>query len=302
MISQKVDCVFNGIYHLGEGPIWNMQFQKLYWTNIYQRRIWVYDPTTQQSRIFWEGDHQVGGFAFTRAGGMVFCTDHGVYLFSSNQVSRLLGEQIPRLLFNIPMAPDEIFNDITVDPSGRIFAGTLDRKFSTGTLFRLEKGKLPVQVLTGVRCSNGMTFSMDEKFFFHTDSLRYAITRYDYDLATGKIGRPMVFYQGDESQGVPDGITLDSENHLWVAFWDASVVRWLNPSGKSVEEIPIPAKQPSSVMFGGTNLTDLYITSACEGAEDITSGYDEKGVFLGGPMYRYRASVPGRAEWLADLE
>jgi sugar lactone lactonase YvrE len=302
MSSQKVDCIFNGICHLGEGPVWKMQTQQLFWTDIYQRRIWVYDPATQQSRIFWEGVHQVGGFAFTRTGGLVLCTDHGVFLLSPDQVSRLPDKQVPRLLFNIPLAPAEMFNDITVDPAGRIFAGTLDRKFFTGTLYRLEKSRQAVPILTNVRCSNGMTFSMDEKFFFHTDSLRHAITRYDYDLATGEIGRPMVFYQGDESQGLPDGITLDTEDHLWVAFWGASVVRRLNPSRKIVEEIPVPAKQPSSVMFGGTNLTDLYITSACEGAADITSGYDEKGVFLGGPLYRYRASVQGRSEWLADFE
>ena len=57
MSFQKVDCVYNGVCHLGEGPVWTVQTQQLYWTDIYQRRLWVYDPATQQSRIFWEGEH-----------------------------------------------------------------------------------------------------------------------------------------------------------------------------------------------------------------------------------------------------
>jgi sugar lactone lactonase YvrE len=306
MNNKTLNCVFPGICHLGEGPLWYPVTHQLYWTDIYQRRIWVYHPATNQSRLFWEGDQQVGGFAFTRAGGMVLCTDRGVYLLDAGQVGRLQDgktqQAAPRQLFNISLAPDEVFNDITVDPMGRIFAGTINRKLWSGSLYRLEKGREPVVVLTDVACSNGMTFSMDEKYFFHADTLRYRITRYSYERTSGEIGHPTTYYQGDKSQGGPDGMTLDSEDHIWAAFWGASVVRRLSPMGQVIEENPVPAKQPSSVMLGGDDLTDLYITSACEGAVDITTGYDEHGIFLGGPLYHWKASVKGRLEWLADFE
>lgn len=81
-----------------------------------------------------------------------------------------------------------------------------------------------------------------------------------------------------------------------------NLVRRLSPAGTIVDEIKIPAKQPSSVMFGGEQLDQLYITTACQGAADLNTGMDKNGVFLGGKTYRCRMDVCGRAEWLADFE
>lgn len=289
--------VFDGICHLGEGPIWNVQEQKLYWTDVYNKKIWVYDPVDNAGSLFWEGAHQVGGFAFTESGGMVLCADGGVFLIDPADMGKT--DARPKLIHDIPLEPGERFNDITVDPRGRIFAGTVGGGKAVAKLFRLEKNKDPVTVLTGLSCSNGMTFSMDEKTFFHTNTGTWQISRYKYDADSGEISGPTVFFQGTEPQGYPDGHTLDSEDHIWVAFWGASVVRRFNPAGEIVDEIPVPAKQPSSVMLGGSELSELYITSACEGAVDLEKGTDAGGNFLGGPLYRYRTSIRGRPEWLA---
>jgi sugar lactone lactonase YvrE len=300
MKSKDVICIHSGICHLGEGPVWNEEYQKLYWTDIYNRQIWMYDPQEKTSRIFWKGDYQTGGFAFTRSKGIVLCTDKGVFKMSIG-ADGLPGNK-PELLFRIPMAANEMFNDITVDPEGRIFAGTILRPdMAGGTLYRFEKGKSPVTVMKNLHCSNGMTFSMDEKFFFHTDSRPKTITRYDYDRKTGEINNPKVYFQGTPEMGSPDGITLDSMGNIWAAFWGGGCVRRIDTDGRIAEEIEVPAKQPSSVMFGGGNLDKLYITSACENADDIISGRNEDGTFLGGPVYMCTPGVIGRAEWLADF-
>jgi sugar lactone lactonase YvrE len=290
-----IECVFPGICHLGEGPLW--RDGRLYWTDIYERRIWVYDPAAERSRLFWQGDLQVGGFAFNRDGSLVLCTHRGVYRLGVD--SNGVPEEQPRLLYHVPLAEKEMFNDITTDPEGRIYAGTLDRSRPTGCLYRLERGREPVRLLEGIGCSNGMTFSLDQRFFFHTDSNARRITRYTYDRSTGAISSPSVFFQGSAPDGLPDGLTLDAEDHLWVAFWGASAVRRLDPAGKIVQEVRFPARQVSSVMFGGPGLEDLYVTSAAENAADLATGRDADGVFLGGPLYRFRPRVRGRPEWLA---
>jgi sugar lactone lactonase YvrE len=64
----KIECVYPGICHLGEGPYWHAGQRRLYWTDIYGRRLWVHDPDSGQSRVFWRGGLQVGGFAFNRDG------------------------------------------------------------------------------------------------------------------------------------------------------------------------------------------------------------------------------------------
>jgi len=296
----NVEIVHEGICHLGEGPVWNVQRQKLYWTDIYNRKIWVYDPALRAEAVFWSGELQVGGFAFTRTGNMVLCTHKGVFLQKLDGEGE--PEQEPQLLFEIDLRENEMFNDITVDPKGRIFAGTLLRPdFEHGTLYRLEKGKEPGIVLKDLYCSNGMTFSMDQRYFFHTDSNRYRITRYDYDSETGDICNPYVYFRGNAGMGSPDGITLDSEDHVWAAFWGGGCVRRIAPSGEIVSEIALSARQPSSVMFGGKDLEELYVTSAAENAQNILTGYDSSGSFAGGQVYRLKPGVAGREEWLADF-
>ncbi len=297
---RNVEIVHEGICHLGEGPVWNVQRQRLYWTDIYNRRIWVYDPALEAESVFWSGELQVGGFAFTRAGAMVLCTHKGVFLQKLNGEGN--PEQEPQLLFDVNLKENEMFNDITVDPKGRIFAGTILRPdFQHGTLYRLEKGKEPQVVLKDLYCSNGMTFSMDRKYFFHTDSNRHRITRYAYDRETGDICNPNVYFQGNAQMGSPDGITLDSEDHVWAAFWGGGCVRRIDPSGRVVAEIALPARQPSSVMFGGKDLQELYVTSAAENAQNILTGYQSDGSFAGGQVYRLKPGVSGREEWLADF-
>jgi Gluconolactonase len=300
MNSKKTICIHKGICHLGEGPIWNTANQKLYWTDIYNKRIWEYDPQNKSSRVFWSGEHQIGGFAFTRTGGIVLCSDKGV--FKLNVDSSGKPEETPSLLFDISFKKNEMFNDITVDPQGRIFAGTIIRPDLTdGTLYRLEKGKKPVVVMKNLQISNGMAFSTDEKYFFHTDSGIQRITRYEYDGATGEISNPRVHFQGTPEMGSPDGMTLDREGDIWAAFWGGSCVRRIDTTGRIAEEIYVPAKQPSSVMFGGTNLDELYITTACESADDIEIGYNKDGTFLGGPVYMCTPGAVGRPELLADF-
>ncbi len=312
-----IKCIFNGICHLGEGPVWNVRLQRLFWSDIYNRRIWMYDPASGACNIFWEGAYQVGGFAFTRSARVVLCSDKGVYLLADADDRLMNGSALrgfvgsehfdtvraePTLLFDIPMSENEMFNDITVDPTGRIFAGTISRPdLKDGTLYRFEKGKKPVAMLKNLHCSNGMTFSRDERHFFHTDSTFRTITKYDYDRDSGDIYHPCPYFIGTPEMGSPDGMTMDSEGFIWVAFWGGSHVRRLDPEGRVATEIELPVKQPSSVMFGGMNLNELYITTACESADNIITGYNNDGVFLGGPVYSCIPGVAGRAEWLADF-
>lgn len=299
-MKRTLECIFEGICHLGEGPIWNITEHKFYWTDILNKHIWQFDPSSGKSLMFWEGSVMVGGFAFTRQQAMILCAEDGVYMLEDKSLGNRQGKL--RRLHHIPMQPHERFNDITTDPRGRILAGTLVQGGGGGCLFRIEKDKEPVKILEGISCSNGMTFSLDQKTFFHTNTGKRRVTAYDYDLKTGNIFNPRVFFQGTEAQGYPDGLTLDAEDHIWQAFWGAGLVRRFSPAGAIVEEIEIPAKQPSSVMFGGEQLDQLYITSACQGAADLDTGMDKDSVFLGGKTYRCRVGVRGRAEWLADFE
>jgi sugar lactone lactonase YvrE len=295
-----IQSIHNPICLLAECPIWNDTENRLYWTDILAKRIWKYDPQSGTVEVEWEGDLMVGGFAFTASNDLVLCTHKGVYLLSRQALRRQRGPGL-RLLFDIPMAHDERFNDITTDPRGRIFAGTLTERREAGILYRLQRGKLPVVVLRDIGTSNGMTFSPDLQYFYHTNSHARTITRYDYDAETGNIKKPSIIYRGREENGVPDGITMDTEGYIWVACWRGGKVVRIGPQGKINRELPVPAMQPSSVAFGGQGMKELYITSACEGGSDLARGLDEQGKYLGGEVFHVSLDVAGRKEWCADF-
>lgn len=277
-VEQIVDCQCV----LGEGPLWNTALNKLFWADIESRKIWSFCPATNEAKVVASLKMKVGGFAFTESQAIVLCTDTGVFILDSFQAE-------PRPLFEIELRPEERFNDITTDPMGRIYAGTLEAGTRNGKLYRLEKNRKPVVVLTDIGCSNGMTFSLDETLIYHTDSHLHCITRYHYDRRTGDLSKPEVFFQGLPEQGYPDGLTSDTDGNLWSAFWGASCIRKFNPKGVIIDEIRMPVKQPTSVMFGGPGLADLFITSASIGEGDG----------LGGPLFRLKTSTKGRPEWLA---
>jgi D-xylonolactonase len=281
-MKSAVDLMVDCKCVLGEGPLWSTALAKLFWADIESRNIWSFCPATNESKVVASLNMKVGGFAFTESQALVLCTDTGVFILDSFQ-----GE--PRPLFEINLRPDERFNDITTDPLGRIYAGTLEPGTRNGKLYRLEQNRKPVVILKDIGCSNGMTFSLDETLFYHTDSHLHCITRYHYDRRSGDISKPETFFQGTPEQGYPDGLTIDLDGNLWVAFWGASCVRKFNPKGEIIDEIRMPVKQPTSVMFGGAGLSDLFITSAAIGDGDG----------LGGPLFRLKTSTKGRPEWLA---
>ena len=294
-----VKSINNPICHLAECPIWNDAEQTLYWTDILEKRIWRYDPGAGEIRIEWQGDAMVGGFAFTGNNDMVLCTEKGVYRLKRR--SDAPAQSSLELLYEIPMAADERFNDITTDPKGRIFAGTLTARREHGILYRLEKGKPAEVVLRDIGTSNGMTFSLDLKHFYHTDSHVRTITRYDYDPDTGAIANPCAIYKAAEVDGVPDGITMDAEGFIWVACWRGRKIIRIDSAGQIVQELPIPAVQISSVAFGGNDMNDLYVTTACEGGADLARGLDDSGRYLGGEVFCARVDATGRKEWPAGF-
>lgn len=291
----------NPLCRLAECPLWNESEGRLYWTDITQCRIWRYDPKSSKVETAWSGDMQVGGFAFAGRrpfrdcgdGSMLLCTDKGVFKRADDD------ELIE--LYDVGLEQGERFNDVTTDALGRVFAGTMKDTCRDGRLFLFEKGHDPVCLLEGLGISNGMGFSSDSRFFYHTDSAVSTITRYDYDVKTGRIAEGRPWYKMEQTDQCPDGLTVDSQDCLWLAVWGGARVIRLDASARQLAEIPIPAVQVSSLTFGGDDFGTLYVTTAAGGAVDPSSGKDAAGRFLGGRVYELDCGVKGRPEWPADF-
>jgi xylono-1,5-lactonase len=68
---------------------------------------------------------------------------------------------------------------------------------------------------------------------------------------------------------MPDGMTVDAEGYLWVAFYDGWAVRRDTPAESRDRVIRLPAGRITSRAFGGPDLSDLHVTSATAGLDEM---------------------------------
>lgn len=276
---------------LGEGPAWDASRGLLYWVDIHTGRLHTYDPSEEIDHWVNVGE-SLGCVAprpvslQTRGTSLVIALNSGFMTFNlPSQRMVFLANPEPHLTGNR-------FNDGKCDPAGRFLAGTMDdaEKEASGSLYSYSPDGTLKTLLTGVRISNGLTWSPDYQTFYYIDTPTRQVTAFDYDLATGNIANPRPVVNVPPKLGWPDGMTSDSEGMLWVAMWGgAKLTRWNPATGQLLEAIPVPALNVTSCVFGGPDLTDLYITSARKGmsAEQLAK------VPLSGGLFRIHTKIKG---------
>lgn len=278
-----MECVADVRATLGEGPVWVAAEAALYWVDIVK------------GRLFRIASSQTEEIPLARALCSIVPRAGGGYVGGSfdGLVSISRDFALTPLLHPEPDLPDNRFNDGKVDRAGRFWAGTMDHteRSASGSLYRLDAGLACSRVDEGYAVTNGPAFSRDGHTMYHTDSGRQKIYAFDLD-AEGNAANRRVFAQFGEGDGYPDGMTVDADDCLWVAFWDGWCIRRLSPGGERLAEIATPVQRPTSCAFGGANLDELYITSA---RRDLSS-VDLQRQPLAGGLFRFRPGVGGIAE------
>ncbi len=266
----------------GEGPLWHPQEQKVYWTDIPTGRMFRYDPISGTHEQFYEGEI-VGGFTIQEDGSLLLFMARGaIAVWRDGELRHVIDE--------IPEERESRFNDVIADPAGRVFCGTMPSKDHPGRLYRLDTDGTLTQVLDGIGCSNGMGFTLDRRQMYYTDSAKREIYLFDYHRDTGDITNQRLFVQTPEGEGVPDGMTVDSEGYVWSARWDGSCLVRYAPDGTEDRRVEFPAKKVSCVTFGGEDYTDMYVTTA-------GGNQKEEDGAVAGALFRINLGIQGMAEF-----
>jgi sugar lactone lactonase YvrE len=283
----------------GEGPIWDVKAQRLYWADIDGRKFFCYDWASRKHWPVKEG-WEVTGVALNRPGGFVVANHSGIWLWDGAGEPRLLAEQVEGSRCRM--------NDCIADPAGRFLAGSnlydpANQDYPLGKLIRVDRDGAAHILDEGIHLANGLGFSVDAKTLYFTDSAARIIYAYDYDAKTGSARNRRVFVNVPATSGVPDGLTVDAEDFVWSAEWYGSRVVRYDPDGKIERAIETPAKQTSSLTFGGPELTDIFITSAgrSQPMPIMPPGYDPSAGNFGGALYHLNLGIRGKAEFLADI-
>jgi sugar lactone lactonase YvrE len=187
---------------------------------------------------------------------------------------------------------DMRMNDGCCDPHGRFWAGSMayDLVPGAGSLYQVGSDGVVRKMLEGLTVVNGPAFTADGSLMYVADTDAGLI--YACEISqSGEIISQMVFADIPESEGGPDGMTVDTQGHLWVALWDGSAVRRYRPDGSVEAIIPVPAPRPTSVCLGGPAGDRLFVTTARTG---LTDPRPESGAVLSAQV---EASAPPAAEF-----
>jgi sugar lactone lactonase YvrE len=252
-----VELVADARTTLGEGPVWDDREQCVWWVDILGESIHRTDPLTGQDDTIPVGQ-MVGAVGLRRRGGLVAAVRDGFVAVdpSSGRIERLAGVEADR--------PTNRMNDGKVDPQGRFWAGTtdIDHRPGLGTLYRLDADLTVDSMLADVTISNGLDWTADGTTMYFIDTPTRQVDRFSFEPSTGSIGDRTRAISIRPRAGEPDGMTLDAEDHLWVALWDGWAVERYAPDGNLELRVEVPAAQASSCTFGGPDLDMLFITTA----------------------------------------
>jgi sugar lactone lactonase YvrE len=289
MTSYEPRCVLNVHAQLGECPRWDERARVLYWVDILAPALHRFDPATGVDDVFALPEH-IGCFALREGGGFIAGLRSGIWTLDES------ARPLERIAANPENTATSRFNDGRCDPAGRFFAGTIDEPKAGGHahLYRLSGGKLDA-LSAGLLTSNGLAFSADQRWIYHSDTPNFVIYRAPYDLATGACGAREVWARIEPTatdRGRPDGATVDAEGYYWSAFYEGGRVVRFAPDGTVDAVYPLPVRCPTMCAFGGDDLRTLYITTARAGRDAEELAREP----LAGGLFAMRVDVPGLPE------
>ena len=290
MTTPRTKTIGKQISQWGEGPIW--WGNSLFYVDIAGNKILRLKPETSEESI-WDVGERIGTIVPSKNDDeVIYAGDTGYVRFNLKTGSKTaLADP------EASMRGKNRFNDGKCDPAGRFWAGTISMIKDTGSanLYCLDTdGSLSLKV-SGVTNSNGICWSADATKMFYIDTPTQNVRAYDYDLESGAISnaRVVVDTVAHGYNSSPDGMTIDADGMLWVAFCHgACVVRFDPQTDKELQRVDLPCIETTACAFGGENLDRLFVTTGIKADLDepdagkvfVIDGLGVKGV----PAFAFR--------------
>lgn len=282
-MASEPKVVWNLAAELGEGPVWVERDRALWFVDIKKRQVHRFDPASADKKS-WIAPEQVGFLFPSNGGGFVAGLQSGLYHFDEHN------GQFELIVEVEPDKPDNRLNDGIVDPSGRLWFGTMDNgeRAKTGAFYCFDRGRLTPTGLDGIAITNGPAVSPDGRILYFVDTLKGTIESAEIH-DDGSLGERQPFVRIDPKDGHPDGPTIDSEGCLWIALYGGWEARRYSPGGVLMERVRFPVANITKVAFGGDDLRTAYATTARQrlNPEQIAKQPQI------GDLFEFRVEVPG---------
>jgi L-arabinonolactonase len=269
-----IELLINARAELGEGPLWDVAEQRLYWIDSLGAKVHSCDAAGGSPHV-WDVPEHIGSLALREKGGAIVSLRDGFYTldFCTGACRKLADPD--------PEKPRIRMNDGKVDRQGRFVTGYMDyeERDPLCAVFRLDPDGATTMLDSGIICSNGPCWSPDGRTFYFADTGLRDIWAYDYDLRTRAATNRRNFcsFPAHGLKGLPDGATVDAEGFVWsVSVYEGKLVR-LAPDGWLDRVVGLPVESTTSLSFGGPNLDIAYVTSMARTVKGVAPKEREAG-------------------------
>jgi len=282
---------------IAETPIWDSRIGQLYWTDVGTGDIYRYDPEEGTQEV-WKTGKMIGSAIPTDDPDKMFCAlDGGLFLFD-------LETEKLKFLCDPDERPDYRYNDSRIDAKGRIFTSSVSTVYGSddytpdmkGNFYMVDKDGTVTELVSGVNQYNGIVWNKDNTKMIVVDTYNYKLLVFPYDIERGPTG-PCEKEVDVEAFGMPDGVSIDEEDNLYVCHWAGKVSVWdkdLNNTGI----VDFPVEYAACGGFGGADMRDFYVASASWGytEEELDKNPGAGGIFIarvetaGRPDYFYNTA------------
>lgn len=274
--------------HTAEGPLYHPDDKALYWVDIPKGVLYRYHlPTGDHDRVY--KTSMIGGFTIQADGNFLLFEDNGT-------IEILDKETLETTTVVDEIEPGYHFNDVIADPAGRVFGGTKRDDTRVGRFYRIDPDGSVNKLRDEVQLSNGLGFTGDRKYLYHTESGASVIRKYAYNEETGELSERRTFVDATSEKGFPDGMTVAEDDTVWSARWNGGCLVHYDTDGTEIERVDFPARKVSSLTFGGDEYGTAFVTTALGPGETSKNSKEQEGPGAGA-VFKINLGISGRPEF-----
>ena len=260
----KFELVIDSGCGIAETPIWDDRSQTLLWNDLFTGDVYEFNPATKEQKM-WKTNALIGS--------CIPCDDPNKIFVMIETGAYLLDKTTGELEFLVdPENGNEKnrYNDTRIDAKGRIFTSSVAKTYGTddytpdqlGAFYMIDTDHKTVKLVKdGINQYNCIVWNKDNTKMFVVDTYNETLLCWNYDLETGPVGEPEIVINFKGAQGMPDGVSIDEEDNLYVCHWSQQISVW-NKDFELVKTIDFPVPQIACGGFGGADLKDFYVASA----------------------------------------
>lgn len=268
---------------LGESLVWDAELRSLRWCDITAGMLYrsgINGPQSGDKDERIQFPVPLASFHPAKAGFVVSLGSRVVLTDTQGRIQRELAE-IEHAHAGMRL------NEGKVDPVGRWVTGSMDltKEQPDGAFYSVTATEVRV-LYGGIGTANGLEWSLDGTRVYFTDTSVGSIYSGTY-TAKGEIKDVASFHHGAPH----DGLTIDIDGCLWSAEYGRGRVTRLDPHGKELMSIDIPAPNVTSVAFGGDAMATLFVATARENLSERELAAHP----LSGSIFAIDTTTAGRA-------